>query len=320
MLVHPMHRYTSMKRVFVTLSLVALMAIIQTGLEGQTPEGAVRGKFSVIDGRQVRFSKGNLQYQASSDTWRFAEHQYDMIGAGAGNKAASGRESQEDWIDLFGWGTSGYSNDADDQSTNNKPYSSSDTYTGSNSNNYYGYGPSIGQTDEDLVGTSASYDWGVYNKISNGGNKEGMWRTLTKDEWVYLFNDRTCEYRYVLAKVNDVVGMIIFADGYIHPAGVTEFQHVNEGLGRDGSPNAEDNAVSSEDWAKIEKAGAVFLPAAGRRYRTSVFEAGSDGYYWSATHSSAYGAYHVYFYDSSFSPDYYNYRNARFSVRLVQDN
>ncbi|MBR1793623.1 MAG: hypothetical protein IJ764_08320 [Bacteroidales bacterium] len=300
-----------MKRVFVTLSLVALMAIIQTGLEGQTPEGAVRGKFSVSDGRQVRFSKGNLQYQASSGTWRFAEHQYDMIGAAAGNNATSGRESQEDWIDLFGWGTSGWNE--------HKP-SGKEKYPYSISRDYQWYGPVGNSSLTDLTGDSASYDWGVYNKISNGGNKEGMWRTLTKDEWVYLFNERTCEYRYVLAKVNDVVGMIIFADGYIHPAGVTEFQHVNEGLGRDGSPNAEDNAVSSEDWAKIEKAGAVFLPAAGRRYRTSVFEAGSDGYYWSATHSSAYGAYHVYFYDSSFSPDYYNYRNARFSVRLVQDN
>ncbi|MBR1793624.1 MAG: hypothetical protein IJ764_08325 [Bacteroidales bacterium] len=284
------------------------MAIIRTGLEGQTPEGAVRGKFSVSLFRRVRFSKGNLQYQASSDTWRFAEHQYDMIGAAAGNNTISGRESQEDWIDLFGWGTSGW----------NKPWpQGGKKYPYSTSIDDRWYGPAV---NRDLTGDSSNYDWGVYNKISNGGNKEGMWRTLTKDEWVYLFNERRCEYRYVLAKVNDVFGMIIFADGYSHPAGVTGFQHVNKGLYGDRSPNVEDNAVSSEDWAKIEKAGAVFLPAAGCRFGTSVRGAGSYGGYWSATHSSAYYAYHVYFVGSGFCPVNYINRYDGFSVRLVQDN
>ena len=37
------------------------------------PEGALPGLFSVAEGRQVRFSKGNLQYQASTGIWRFAE-------------------------------------------------------------------------------------------------------------------------------------------------------------------------------------------------------------------------------------------------------
>lgn len=44
------------------------------------PEGVLPGLFSVSEGRQVRFSKGNLQYQASTGTWRFAEHQYDYVG------------------------------------------------------------------------------------------------------------------------------------------------------------------------------------------------------------------------------------------------
>ena len=43
--------------------------------------GELPGVFSVAEGRQVQFSQGNLQYQPSTATWRFAEHQYDMIGA-----------------------------------------------------------------------------------------------------------------------------------------------------------------------------------------------------------------------------------------------
>ena len=49
----------------------------------QLPEGALPGLFSVGEGKQVYFSKGNLQYRATTRTWRFAEHQYDIIGAPA---------------------------------------------------------------------------------------------------------------------------------------------------------------------------------------------------------------------------------------------
>ena len=49
------------------------------------PEGSLSGLFSVSATQQVRFSKGNLQYQASTGTWRFAEHQYDYIGTDNSN-------------------------------------------------------------------------------------------------------------------------------------------------------------------------------------------------------------------------------------------
>ena len=44
------------------------------------PGGALSGLFSVSATQQVHFSQGNLQYQASTNTWRFAEHQYDYVG------------------------------------------------------------------------------------------------------------------------------------------------------------------------------------------------------------------------------------------------
>jgi len=65
------------------------------------PEGAISGKFSVSDTKQVYFSQGNLQYQASTDTWRFAENQYDYICEGNANLSAT----YDGWIDLFGWST-----------------------------------------------------------------------------------------------------------------------------------------------------------------------------------------------------------------------
>lgn len=65
------------------------------------PVGAINGKFSISSTKQVYFSKGNVQYQASTDTWRFAENQYDITGY-------TGYFSNAEylgWIDLFGWGT-----------------------------------------------------------------------------------------------------------------------------------------------------------------------------------------------------------------------
>ena len=80
-----------------------------SGSGGSADDGALSGAFSVAAGRQVHFSKGNLQYQASTNTWRFAENQYDVPGTNSG------------WIDLFGWGTGNnptlYSKDNNDFST-----------------------------------------------------------------------------------------------------------------------------------------------------------------------------------------------------------
>lgn len=38
-------------------------------------DGKLPGLFSISPTQQVQFSQGNLQYQASTNTWRFAENQ-----------------------------------------------------------------------------------------------------------------------------------------------------------------------------------------------------------------------------------------------------
>ena len=53
---------------------------------GNVPEGAINSLFTInADGDQVYFSQGNLQYQASTNTWRFATNQYDYIGSDNSN-------------------------------------------------------------------------------------------------------------------------------------------------------------------------------------------------------------------------------------------
>ena len=147
------------------------------------PTGAINGLFSVSGSRQVYFSKGNLQYQASTNTWKFAESQYDYIGDANSNISSS----YDGWIDLFGWGTSGYHDANDPYNVNYQPWSSSDSLL-DNEYNSYGYGPSSNMPDMNLTGTSANYDWGVNNPISNGGNTANQWRTLTQPEWSYILN------------------------------------------------------------------------------------------------------------------------------------
>ena len=83
--------------------LVLWLATITTFISQAQPpikDGAILAAFSVSDSTKVYFSQGNLQYQASSGTWRFAEHQWDEIGTFE-NKIIENRG----YIDLFQWGT-----------------------------------------------------------------------------------------------------------------------------------------------------------------------------------------------------------------------
>ena len=92
-----------MKRYFLFLFvLVGLISCEQK--PNETDNTDIR--FAVSENSYVAFAKGNLQYQASTNTWRFADKQYDVIG----EENANVSENYDGWIDLFGWGTSGYNN------------------------------------------------------------------------------------------------------------------------------------------------------------------------------------------------------------------
>ncbi len=253
------------------------------------------GVFSVSNNKTILFSKGNLQYQASTKTWRFAEHQYDIIGSDNSNISSS----YSGWIDLFGWGTSGWNSGANAY----QPYS-----TSKNPRDYY---PG-GDYTNNLNGSYANADWGVYNKISNGGIQAGQWRTLTNEEWSYLFYTRAdASSKKGFATVNNVKGLVLLPDDWTLPTGVT--------FTSGASGSFAQNTYLASDWSKMEANGAVFLPAAGYRLGTDVYHVGSYGYCWS---SSAYD----YYYASCLSfdgygVDTYDYRSRYCgrSVRLVYD-
>lgn len=45
-------------------------------------DGTLPGYFFTSTSTKIQFSMGNLQYQASTNTWRFATNQYDAIKNG----------------------------------------------------------------------------------------------------------------------------------------------------------------------------------------------------------------------------------------------
>ena len=304
-------------------------------------DGTLNGLFSVSETTKVRFSQGNLQFNATqgehitadgnthTGTWRFAANQYDIIGSN--NKKIS--SSYEGWIDLFMWATSGYDNTTNDPyAVNYQPWSTSSSIV-NNSYNYAGYGPSTNMLDNSLIGTSANYDWGVYNSITNGGNQAGMWRTLTKDEWVYLFYGRTnAEKLFGLGRVNGINGTILLPDDWITPDDLTflpsterdlEVNQYNKYSNTSSSgENYSNNTYSASEWQKMEAAGAVFLPAAGRRYlynnQSVVNDIIYSGMYWASTRVDKWQAYILYFYSSYLSANTSGECHVGCSVRLVR--
>ena len=256
--------------------------------------GLLAGKFSVSATQKVCFSQGNLQYTRSTGVWSFMEHQWSTVETL--NQNVGTNYAEQDVVSLFGWGTSGYNHGA----ICYQPYSTSSDY-----NDYNVYGSEL----KNLYDDSGKADWG-YNKISNGGDTENYgWRTLTKDEWNFLFTRTpTSGLCYVRAKVNDVNGVILLPDdwstSYYALSSTEEFTA---------------NVITSTDWTtKLEAHGAVFLPTAGYRSGSSVNNAGSNGHYWSSTYRVGDG------WCLSIIVNYPDFMGAAlfhcgFSVRLVRD-
>lgn len=260
--------------------------------------GALPGVFSVSDTKQVKFSRGNLQYRASTDTWRFAEHQYDMVGMGygqidenmvcyvAGNvQNSDNREISSTyigWIDLFGWGTG------------NNPTNVSEDYR-----DYWTF-----------------VDWGV-NKISNGGNVANAWFTLSYDEWNYLINTRAnASSKRGVAEVNGIPGLVLLPDNWTLPTGVEFTFGIASEQGSEYYKTV--NTYTASEWTLMEKAGAVFLPAAGYRHSRTMLLVGTGALYWSCTE------YHTnYAYFLIFASNEIDIKNDLLypgqSVRLVQE-
>ena len=237
--------------------------------EPSVPDGAINGKFSVSDGKQVYFSKGNLQAVCTSAdnnpsypetfTWQFAENQWDCVGNNAANSSidGNGSVSAAGTVDLFGWSTAATT-----------------------------YGIHNSTTASDYSGDFV--DWGGI--IGTG------WRTLTKDEWNYLFMTRESgskvngmspspdNARYTHATINTdngtggIRGMILFPDGVtVNYSDATSWGGINQYSNWNGSTKC-----TTSQWNALAAKGFVFLPTGGVRNGTKISNSNNNGYYWSS--------------------------------------
>ncbi|MBQ7532280.1 MAG: hypothetical protein IJT45_01095, partial [Bacteroidales bacterium] len=248
---------------------------------------------SISSTQKVRFAPGNLQAvyasaNTSTCTWQFASTQYSCIGnATANNAVGNNLVTTAGTVDLFGWVGAN---------------SSLAAYGVNNNGTATNYGNT---TNESLKS-----DWSVVaNAASLGGHSD--WITLTSSQWKYILSDRTdASQKYGHGVVGTQNGLIILPDAFVLP----------DGLSFTSGNSAWTNSYTTAQWALMEENGAVFLPAAGRRSRATVSDAGSSGYYWSSTAHSSYAdyAYRVYFYSGNLTPQRLNGRLIGLSVRLAR--
>ena len=253
-------------------------------------EGALPGLFTInADDEQVVFSQGNLQATTTdlgaNWAWSFAENQWDYVGKAVANTTigSGSTVTKNGTVDLFCWSTGA---------------------------TYYGINKSTHGSD---FGGNFK-DWG---EAIGGG-----WSTLSKDEWLYLFDSRTgdqastvdgtADVRYVKATIHDIPGVILFPDGGTFAASeFTTLSSLNE-----ATAAYDVTTCTDAQWAALETKGCVFLPAAGDRSGTNVYAVNYYGYYWSST---KYGTASAYF--LKFAPDNLgkNWSDAYYgcSVRLV---
>lgn len=216
-----------------------------------TTEKILPGLFSVSSTKLVRFASGNLQYTAQGThqcvdgtqkqgLWRFAEHQYDTIGSKNNNTSSS----YGGWIDLFGFGNSGWNSGASCY----QPYT--------HSQNYMDY------INHDLVGSYANADYGIYNAIVNGGNAANSWRLLSKNELNWMLSNRAdCQDKRAVGCVNNIPGIILLPDNWNLPAGVTFKSGFANSAGLANYKTV--NNYTLAQWNLMEQNGAVFLPYSG---------------------------------------------------------
>ena len=136
-------------------------------------------------------------------------------------------------------------------------------------------------------------------------NGVSTWHSLSSSEWAYLLGgsaERSGKYRTGVT-VNDVMGLVIAPDKF-------------NGTIRD--------SYDASEWATAEiNDGLVFFPAAGCRGgfsgNTYIINAGSAGYYWSASSDGDINAFGLYFGSGNVNPNYLGNRSRAYSVRLVTE-
>ena len=252
-------------------------------LKESRPDGALTGKFSVADDKQVYFSQGNLWADGSGNFY-FETKQYYTYHSFQ-TKAPDDDDDKETWhqehVTNFYW-----SADA------SKAYAES--------------APSGGSAD-DVFFTNKTHTTANVTFAVNG--KNGIWRALSTEEWQYLFGNsekRNGMYAcgVTVKGVNNCV--VLYPDGY-------SGAKVN---------NRDTSAYDSEEeYLAATAEGVVFLPTAGKRAGSSVNGFGVNGCYWSSPAYDGNKAYCLFFSEVAIEPSCNSLRSRSegWSVRLVSD-
>ena len=190
----------------------------------------------------------------------------------------------------------------------------------------WGTGDAPNKVSEECIDYTTFTDWGT-NPITNGGNKANVWRTLTKDEWVYLICDReNATTLFGFGTVNGVNGLILLPDNWQLPASAAFAASTTMGLNGGGTfftnpsrDNYTHNTYSIEQWAVMEAAGAVFLPQGFNRAGETVPDNELlSTEYWSSNSDGEGNAYACSFDVQYFNPQGSHGVNCGFCVRLVR--
>ena len=299
--------------IYISSSYGGAKAVINIHREAITD----RYYFSVSETQKVYFSKGNLQHHPLNNSWRFAEHQYDILGADNVNFFNYPHmEDYNGWFDLFAYATSGFKYSP----TSIKYYSVENE-----------------EITADIAGTNN--DWGEFLTLKNALPTDGTsckkqgtgkWRTMTDEEWIYVMLYR--KNTPFFATVNNVEGIFILPDYVQMPSDLNVtlkacyYSKNYTGIHIKGEFG--DNIISLAEWTKLENAGAVFLPAAGRVYDTHTDDGGwkynsGEFAYWTSSvrkkNNGEYEPYLFYLFDNNEIGSWQNVTYAPHAVRLVQD-
>lgn len=166
----------------------------QYGMSVRCIATAPDGAFSTSASSKCNIAPGNLQYHCKDNRWRFAPNQNDTVG----EDNAYMSPDYDGWIDLFGYGASGWYSGA----AAYQPYSTSTTES-----DYISH---------DLKDAYARADWGMYASRGDANDVEAMSVTVTESNGTYTVTNPTHTPAQVAALIQSgktVIANVINSDG-----------------------------------------------------------------------------------------------------------
>lgn len=233
--------------------------------------------FCVGNGKYVEFAEGNVQYQPSTNSWRFAENPWDVVGE---DNLKVNDSTYTGWIDLFYYSREdnnfglehSYSGEFVDWGVNfggeyKKIYEYETIYGASYLPSEYEtllreeHRKEVGDVDCSMSHITGEcdttyvyideYDY-VKKVLRDVVYVVEEWHVLTASEWDSLNDSRpNAKYLKFEATLHEVNGWVYLPDDFVNPGVKISYESVN--------------ALDDVAWGKLKAVGAVFFPSAGSR-------------------------------------------------------